>query len=144
MAFENETEQIQFPVIVFDGYCVLCMGSVRFILKRDKKHKFRFLTTGQALESKMLKDTVVNQPGTDSIVLFENGKMYLKSTAALHIARQLTGLWPVLYVFLLVPRFLRDWVYDVIARNRYRWFGKKDTCFIPSPEQKKYFPGQFE
>lgn len=132
------------PVILFDGVCNLCNGAVNFIIDRDKPGRFRFA----ALQSQRASALLVQQgakplvAGTDpdSMVLLEDGKLYEQSTAALRIARRLSGVWPVLYyLFIWVPRPIRDWVYRVIARNRYRWFGKTDACRMPTPALKARF-----
>jgi predicted DCC family thiol-disulfide oxidoreductase YuxK len=126
------------PVVLFDGVCNLCTGSVKFIIKRDPRGQFRFA----ALQSEAARGLIAGETvRPDSIALVENEKFYWKSTAALRIARRLGALWPMLYVFILVPRPVRDWVYDVIARHRYRWFGKQDACMMPTPELRERFIG---
>lgn len=126
-------------IILFDGVCNLCNGSVTFVIKRDSKNRFKYAAlqseAGQALIQKHHIDT----EKTDSIILIDNDKAYIKSTAALRIAKNLSGGWPLLYVFIIVPTFLRNWVYDWVARNRYTWFGKKESCMIPTPELKDKF-----
>lgn len=127
------------PVVLFDGVCNLCNGSVLFIIRRDPKLVFRFA----ALQSKFGREQLVAH-GLDpdrlhSIILLYEGKAYQQSRAALEIARRLSGLWPLLYIFIIVPPFLRNWLYDLIATNRYRWFGKKDQCMIPTPELRSRF-----
>lgn len=125
-------------VILFDGYCNLCNGAVRFVLERDRKEVFDFAAlswpVGEALKSKFpeLEDV-------DSIVLYDGEKVFVKSDAALKIAGKLRGLWPAAGIFWILPRFVRDAVYGWVARNRYRWFGKKDTCMMPTPETQKRF-----
>lgn len=124
--------------MLFDGVCNLCTASVKFIIKRDPQGQFRFA----ALQSEAARGLVVGEgERPDSIALVESGKVYWKSTAALRIARRLGALWPVLYVLIAVPRPVRDWVYDVIARHRYRWFGKQDACMMPTPELRERFLG---
>ena len=126
--------------ILFDGVCNLCNASVDFILKRDPHHHFRFASLqSQAASAKLA--ALGATASLESILLLENGVLYRESTAALRIARRLSGLWFVLYVLILVPRFLRDPVYRVIARNRYRWFGKKETCRIPTEQERALFLG---
>jgi predicted DCC family thiol-disulfide oxidoreductase YuxK len=127
------------PIILFDGVCNLCNGAVQFIIERDKKQHFRFASlqskTGQEYQQKagLAIDKI------DTILLVENGKIYQKSTAALRIARHLDGLWSILYIFIIVPPFIRNAVYDFIAKNRYKWFGKQDSCWMPTPDLKKLF-----
>jgi predicted DCC family thiol-disulfide oxidoreductase YuxK len=127
------------PVIYFDGVCNLCSSSVQFILKRDKKSLFRFAALQGNAGRQMLQEAGFNQVEPESVILQENGKIYAHSTAALKIARHLSGLWPLLYGFIIVPTFIRDGVYRYIARNRYRWFGKKEECWLPRPEWRVRF-----
>lgn len=124
--------------IFFDGVCNLCNSSVNFVIDRDKKEKFTFA----ALQSDYAKSQLgeaVNLDELESIVLQKNGRTYTRSDAALEIARGLGGGWTFLYGFKLLPRFLRDWAYDLIARNRYRWFGKRESCRMPTPALKARF-----
>jgi predicted DCC family thiol-disulfide oxidoreductase YuxK len=126
-------------VIFFDGICNLCNASVQFAIERDKKNLFKFT----ALQGKYAKAVLpkfnfdLNQ--LNSIILLEDGQLYTKSTAALKIAKKLNGLWPTLYVFILVPKFIRDWFYDIIAKNRYKWWGRQESCWLPTPELKQRF-----
>lgn len=126
-------------IILFDGVCNLCNGAVLFVIKRDKKDIFRFAALqsdqGQALKKRYGIDT----SKTDSIILIENDKAYIKSTAALRIARSMKGAYPLFFGFMIVPNFIRNWVYDFIARNRYKWYGRKDQCMIPTPELQAKF-----
>jgi predicted DCC family thiol-disulfide oxidoreductase YuxK len=127
------------PVVLFDGVCNLCNRSVRFIIKRDKKKQFLFA----ALQGKTGQDILqqFNLPLNDfnSFILLEGDKIYTRSSSALRVARKLKGGWKLLYGFIIVPKFIRDAVYDTIARNRYKWFGKKDECMVPTPELKERF-----
>jgi predicted DCC family thiol-disulfide oxidoreductase YuxK len=117
------------PVILFDGVCNLCTGSVRFVIARDRRRQFRFASLQSPVAQKLL-----GAPGAlDSVVLVMDGATYRKSTAALLIAKRLDGLWPLLAVFLVVPRFLRDGIYDWIGNRRYRLFGRTDACWTPQP-----------
>jgi len=126
-------------VLVFDGVCNLCNGLVRFIIPRDPGGYFKFGTL-QSVEGANVLERCGLSPGeADTVVLYEKGKCYIRSTAALRVFRRLRGLWPLLYGFIVVPRFLRDAVYTFVARRRYRWFGRRDRCMIPSPENKKRF-----
>lgn len=125
-------------IVLFDGVCNLCTGSVLFILKRDKKDYFRFVSLQSEAAQKLLAGTTLTQD-LDTFVLVENGVIYNRSTAALRVARKLSGLWPLLYVFIIVPKFIRDGVYRFISANRYKWFGKKDSCMIPTPELRQKF-----
>lgn len=126
-------------VLLFDGVCNLCNSSVNFILARDPKAKFRFASL-QSDEGQALLQEFEDRPSDlSSVVLIEDGQLYARSDAALRVARQLSGGWPLLYAFIVLPRALRDAVYDWIARNRYRWFGKRDSCMMPSPELRSRF-----
>lgn len=131
----NEANQ----VILFDGTCNLCNASVRFIIKRDPSAKFLFSTLQSDFGKQLLKNVGIEDVKYDSVILYKNGKVYKQSDAVLLIARQLSGLWSVFFVFIIIPRPIRNVVYNWIARNRYRWFGKRDMCMIPSPEIKHRF-----
>lgn len=123
-------------VILFDGVCNLCNGAVTFIIDRDPEGHFAFAP----LQSEVALELLGKQAESlESIVLVENGVRYTESTAALRIARNLRGPWPLLYSFIVVPRALRDRVYRLVARNRYRWFGKRDSCRLPTPELRQRF-----
>lgn len=125
--------------MLFDGVCNLCNSSVQFILNHDKEEAFRFASL-QSEEAQEVLGQFEDKPNDlSSVVLLENGTLYTRSTAALRVTRRLSGAWPLLYAFIIVPRPIRDTVYDWIARNRYRWFGKKDQCMIPSPDLKSRF-----
>ena len=126
-------------IIFFDGVCTLCNASIDFILKRDHKNRFLVGALQEPISKKVLSAFQVNPSYLDSLVLVENEKIYFRSTAALRIAKSLSGLWPLFYSFILIPAFLRDPVYDWIGKNRYRWFGKKSTCRIPTEEEKQKF-----
>jgi predicted DCC family thiol-disulfide oxidoreductase YuxK len=128
-------------LILFDGVCNLCNSSVQFILLRDKKDKFRFASLQSDYGQSILKQYNLPTDKFNSLALVENSKIYQKSTGALRIARKLKGLWPMLYGFIIVPPFIRNLVYDIIAKNRYRWFGKKEECMLPRPEWKQKFLG---
>ncbi len=130
-------------VILFDGVCNLCNSSVNFVIDRDKAGRFKF----SALQSREAAPYLGTCGGHDltsdgllgSILLIEGDRCYNKSTAALRIARRLDGLWPLLYGFIIVPRFIRDAVYNWIAQNRYKWFGRLDACRLPTPELRQRF-----
>ena len=126
-------------IILFDGVCNLCNNSVTFVIKRDRKDKFRFAALQEDAGQRLVDKYGIDTTKTDSIILIENGKAYIKSTAALRIARHLGGLYPLCYAFMIVPNFIRNWVYDYVARNRYKWYGKKESCMIPTPELKEKF-----
>ncbi|AXI09218.1 thiol-disulfide oxidoreductase [Oceanobacillus zhaokaii] len=125
-------------IILFDGVCNFCSNSVNFIIKRDKHATFKFGSLQSDIGIKLKNQTNLPED-TDSIVLMEDGKYYDKSTAALRISKELDGFWKFLYVFIIVPKPLRDLAYNYLAKNRYKWFGKKDQCMLPSPEIKSRF-----
>lgn len=127
------------PIIFFDGVCNLCNGSVDFILKRDPKETFRFASLQSSIAKNLLKRESVDLNNMRTIILLNNGKVFYRSNAILEILRQLTAPWPVFYVFKLVPRFIRDGLYNLISKHRYSWFGKRDTCRIPSAGERARF-----
>lgn len=132
-------ETLNKKTILFDGVCNLCNGSVVFIIKRDKKDLFRFAAIQSDEGQELIKKHKIDTLKVDSILLIDGERYFSKSTAALKIARYLSGGYPLLYGFMILPRFFRNWVYDIIARNRYKWFGKKESCMIPTPELKSKF-----
>ena len=127
------------PIILFDGVCNLCNASVNFVIDRDPRGIFRFAALQSEVARPMLEKQGLTDEALDSIVLLEKDKIYRRSTAALRIAKRLKGVWPLLYLFIVVPPPLRNAVYDWIARNRYRWFGKSETCRVPTPELQERF-----
>ncbi len=126
------------PIVLFDGVCNFCDASVNFIISRDKAGVFRFAPLqsdiGRALVAKYSIPADV-----DSVILIENGRAFLHSDAALQIAKRLGGGWTLLTVFRIVPRPIRDWFYKLFAKYRYRLFGKKDACMMPTPEIRERF-----
>mgnify|MGYP006201101683 CR=1 FL=1 len=128
-------------VIFFDGVCNLCNGAVQFVIEHDRKSYFKFAALQSEFAAKTLVDFDLKVSHGDSFVLLENGRVYEQSTAALRVSKKLRGLWPLLYVFIIVPPFLRNAVYKFIARNRYKWFGKQESCWVPTPELKGKFLG---
>lgn len=128
-----------YPVILFDGVCNLCNSSVQFIIARDAKAQFRFASLQSAYGQRQMSKFNLPASELNSVLLIKDGKLYQKSSAALHIARMLSGAWPLMFAFIIVPPFIRNAVYDFIASNRYKWFGKKDECMIPTPELKSRF-----
>ena len=125
--------------ILFDGVCNLCNGFVRFVIARDPAARFRFAALTSAAAADVLRGAGVTAPVPDSMILIEDGRAYLRSDAPLRIARGLRFPWPLLYGLIVVPRFIRDRVYDVVAARRYRWFGRRDVCMIPTPDLKQRF-----
>lgn len=128
--------------VLFDGVCNLCHGSVLFIVDRDPKARFRFASL-QSDEARALLEPYSPKPADlSSVLLIENGALYDRSTAALRIARRLKGFWPLMFALIVIPKPLRDAVYRIIARNRYRWFGRTESCRIPTPELSGRFIGR--
>ena len=132
-------KQLTHSIILFDGVCNLCNGAVNFVIKRDPGNVFKFTPLQEKQGVLLLKKHAIDAQELDSIVLVENKKVYTKSSAALRIARKLSNLWPLFFVLLIIPSFIRDGVYDFIAKNRYKWFGKKEQCIIPTPGLREKF-----
>ena len=130
-------------IILFDGVCNLCNTSVNFIIKKDKKNKFMFTSLQSDVAKKLLLqfNSKINDNNLGSIVLIKQNKIYYKSTAALIIGKELKFPYNLSFLFIIIPKFIRDFIYDVIAKNRYKWFGKKDTCIIPSEDELNRFLG---
>lgn len=126
-------------IILFDGICNFCDATINFVINHDKKGNFVFAPLQSSTGEALLKKFAISREVTDSMVLIEGEKVYVKSTAALRISRKLNGLYPLLYGFIILPKFIRDSVYDLIAKNRYKWFGKKDSCMLPTPEIRQRF-----
>lgn len=129
----------QQPIILFDGLCNLCDGAVQFVIKHDGDKKFLFASLQSENGQKLLEQSNLPLENFNSFVLLQNNKVYSRSTAALIVAKQLNGAIKFLYLFIIVPAFIRDFVYNWISKRRYKWFGKKDDCMIPSPELKARF-----
>lgn len=138
-------------ILLFDGVCNFCDSSVNFIIERDSQVYFKFaplqsdtgmeLAAKYGLEFEGISHKEEKHTGIpiDSIILIENDKAYTHSTAALRVARHLPGIWPALYVFIIVPKFIRDLFYKLFARYRYKLFGRKEVCMMPTPELKQRF-----
>lgn len=126
-------------LVIYDGVCHLCNGFVRFIIKRDHKKRFQFGYLQSPANQSRLKSFPQIANELDSVVLLEEGRAFTRSTAALRIVKHLGGGWPLFYAFIVVPSFLRDAVYNLISRYRYRLFGKSDRCILPSPEHQDRF-----
>lgn len=127
------------PIILFDGICNLCSGAVQFIIKHDPKGKFLFASLQSEAGQGLLKKYELPLDNFNSFILLQDENVYTKSTGALKVARQIKGAWSWLYIFIIIPAFIRDAVYIWVSKNRYKWFGKKDTCMIPTPELKARF-----
>lgn len=127
------------PVILFDGVCNFCNNAVNFVIKRDPKSVFKFATLQSSVAQEILKSHNLDNAEMNSFVLIENDKIYSKSTAALRVCSRLKGLWPLMYGFIIVPKLIRNGIYNWIAKNRYAWFGKKEVCMVPSPDVRARF-----
>lgn len=126
-------------VIFFDGVCNLCNSSVNFIIDRDSNRYFRYAALQSEAGQRFLNKHGLSATDFDSIVLYDGANVYQKSTAALRIAKKLDGIYPVLYAFIVIPVKIRDFFYTFIANNRYKWFGRREECRIPTPELKRLF-----
>lgn len=130
----------QKKVVLFDGVCNFCNASVRFIMKRDKKDVFRFASLESDLGRKLTDERGIDTSQIDSIIMIDPGiAYYIKSTAALEISKYLSGFYPIFSLFLYLPKSFRDVIYDYIARHRYKWFGKTESCPMPTPEEQSKF-----
>lgn len=129
-------------IILFDGVCNLCNSAINFVIDKDAKNNFYFASLQSEFGQALLAHFGRNTDDFDSMIVFENGKIKTKSTAALRIATGLSGGWKYFNVFKIVPTFLRNAVYNLIAKNRYSWFGQKNECRIPTPELKAKFVEQ--
>ena len=130
--------EAQERILLFDGVCNFCNFWVNFAIKRDPAKKLRFTTLqGENAKSILANHHISNNLGT--VILIENGKAYTQSSAVLRVARQLRGGWKLFYGLIIIPKFIRDGIYNVIARNRYKWFGKKQNCMVPTAAVKERF-----
>lgn len=129
------------PVVLFDGVCNLCNSSVLFIIRRDPRARFKFAPLQSEFGQEQLKRFRLPTSELNSVLLLVDGKLYQKSSAAIKIAGRLNAGWPMLTIFRVVPVRVRDGIYDWVAQNRYRWFGKREVCMIPTPELKSRFIG---
>jgi len=121
-------------MVLYDGLCNLCTGSVKFVLKRDKKNKFKFAALQSGAGIKLCQQYQIDLQSIDSIILIRGGKVYVKSSAILEILKELPAGWKILSLGVICPQFLRDWIYNLVAKNRYRIFGKRAECFLPSKD----------
>jgi predicted DCC family thiol-disulfide oxidoreductase YuxK len=127
------------PILIFDGVCNICSFGVQTMLRADKRGIFRF-AFGQGEKGSALKAAYGLPPGDlESVALIDSGRCYSKSDAVLEVVRRLPFPWPLLGIFRIVPKFLRDPLYSLVARNRYRWFGRRQSCFMPAPEHRARF-----
>ncbi|CAN5240328.1 thiol-disulfide oxidoreductase DCC family protein [soil metagenome] len=126
-------------VVLFDGICNFCNDKINFIIRHDKNDYFRFAALQSETGKKMLDERGIDMSDPDTFILIENGKVYDRTSAALRIAKKLNGGWPLFYALIIIPPFLRDIAYKIVARNRYKWWGKKESCMIPTPEIRQKF-----
>ncbi len=126
-------------IILFDGICNLCNSSVQFVINHDNKQHFLFASIQSDASAKLLLQHNAKKKSLKSIVLIEDDKTYKKSTAVLKIVRKLNAPWNLFYVFIVIPVIIRDFFYDLIAKHRYKWFGKKDECTVIIGENKNRF-----
>ncbi len=127
------------PVVLFDGVCNFCNDTVNIIIKLDKKGVFKFAPLQSDIGQRYLESFGHSNKDLSTVVLISDGNLYTKSDAALHALKHLGGIWHCLRIFTIVPRPIRNAVYDFIAKNRYKWFGKKDECMVPTPEVRARF-----
>lgn len=119
------------PILIYDGFCNLCSGLVQFIIKRDKRGRIKFVPLQSEGGRSLITRSGTDPVNLNSVLFFSSGKFYLKSSAVLHLFKELGGTWGLLYGFIVVPPFIRDFFYDLIARYRYKLFGMRNTCMIP-------------
>lgn len=129
------------PVVLFDGVCNLCNGAVQFIVERDLQSQFSFASLQSKKGQELLKGHKIDS-SLNSMVLIEGARVYFKSTAALRVVRRLKFPWSLSSLLIALPPFVRDFLYDIIAANRYRWFGKRELCMIPTPGLRERFLDQ--
>ena len=126
-------------IVLFDGVCVFCNKSVNFIIRHDRRDLFRFAPLQSEIGKTLVAQYGLDPACLDSVVLIENGRAYVKTSAALHICRNLDRMWPLMFGFIIMPAFIRDVAYDIIAKYRYRWWGKLDACTVPTLEVRRKF-----
>jgi predicted DCC family thiol-disulfide oxidoreductase YuxK len=127
-----------FPILLFDGVCNYCNSWVNFIIRHDKKKKFRFAALQSEAGKRILQKYHISEKEETAILIY-NDKVYMKSTAGLHVLYHVGGIYAIAFAFIIFPEFVRDFYYNIIARNRYKWWGKKDSCMIPTEDVKERF-----
>jgi predicted DCC family thiol-disulfide oxidoreductase YuxK len=132
-------EKTDQPLIIFDGVCNLCEYSVKFIIKNDRQGRFKFVSAQSDRGKELQRLHGVDTFKDSSVILLKNDQVYVKSDAAVEIAKDLEGLWRFLHVFKFIPKPVRDLVYSIISKNRYRWFGRKNQCLLPDKNIKNRF-----
>lgn len=126
-------------ILLFDGVCNLCNRVVSFVIRRDKSDNIRFAPLQSEVSAELLLKFNIDPGKTDSVVYITRGKVYIKSSAVLHLLKDIGGGWKILYYLIIIPPFIRNFFYELIAKNRYRLFGRKDHCMVPSDEIKNRF-----
>ena len=126
-------------IILFDGVCNLCNYAVQFVIRNDPGKQFKFASLQSEFGQKILAEHNLRADDLSSFLLLDNGRLYKKSDAALRVNKYLKGMWRLLYGFIIVPRFIRDAVYTWIANNRYKWFGKQESCWLPTADLQARF-----
>ncbi|WP_448520295.1 thiol-disulfide oxidoreductase DCC family protein [Rhodoflexus sp.] len=126
-------------VVLFDGACNLCNGIVNFLIDADRRGRLKFASLQSETGQEVLLRFGMDTTDLDTFVFYTDGKAYTRSRAAIEVARKLGGLWQIAYVGIMIPPFIRDGIYRWVAKNRYRWFGKRDACRMPTPELKTRF-----
>ena len=125
-------------IVLFDGVCNYCNAMVNFSIRHDPEKKFKYATLQSDIGQRLLAEHGIGKD-VDSVILIEDGKAYMHSTAGLRIVRKMSGIYSLCYVFIIVPAFIRDWAYELFAKYRYRLFGRTDTCMIPTPDIRERF-----
>ncbi|MEP6724850.1 MAG: thiol-disulfide oxidoreductase DCC family protein [Bacteroidota bacterium] len=133
------SKDVNKKIVLFDGVCNLCSNSVQFILKKDKKNQFLFGSLQGKAGQEYLRKFNLPANTFNSFMLVEDQKLYTRSAAGLRMLKHLGSGWSLLYAFIIIPKFIRDGIYNLVAKNRYKWFGKKDACWIPTPALKAKF-----
>ena len=131
--------EVDKSVLLFDGVCNLCNTAVQTVIKNDPDRHFKYASLQSGFGQSVLRKTGRDTEDFDSFILLHGNKVYDKSSAALRVASKMKLPWSLFYPFIILPKFLRDAVYTLVAKNRYKWFGKRDECMIPSPELKALF-----
>ncbi len=132
-------QNISNPIVLFDGVCNLCSTSVQFLLAFNKKENLHFASLQSNFAKELLLDQNIPNSELNTIIFIENKQVYTKSTAAFEITKHLTYPWRAMYYFKYIPKSITDWIYNLISKNRYNWFGKKNNCLLPKPEWKHRF-----
>ena len=128
-----------YPIVLFDGVCNFCNYWVSFAIKRDRKKKLRFASLQGETAKQILPQYNIQSSSLSSVIFIDNGRAYTQSSAAIRICKHLDGGWKLFYGLIIIPKFIRDFFYNIIARNRYKWYGKKESCMEPAPGLRERF-----